>query len=62
MVVLIVFIVFFSSVGKEPFHAMGVTVKPEACAAEAARLKKQADADPEVQGYVIDCRPVGGKV
>lgn len=58
MIFLFVLIVFFGSTDKEPATAMIEAPSAEACAAKADELKLKATADPEVSGYVIECRAV----
>jgi hypothetical protein len=62
MVFLFVLIVFFGSTDKEPASAMIEAPSAEACAAKATDLKAHAEADTEVQGYVIECRKVPTKL
>ena len=61
MIVLFVLITFFGSVGREPYHALGVAPSAEVCATKAAEIKAKASADPEVSGYIIECRTVPTK-
>jgi hypothetical protein len=61
MVLIFIFITFFGSVDREPYHALGVAPSLAVCQEKAAEVKAQADKDPEVSGYIVECRTVPTK-
>lgn len=55
IVLLVAYIVFFSSVHKEPIHVLSVVPSLEVCDRTVSDLTTKAEKDPEVMGYTLEC-------